>query len=152
MKEHLGDALDVLCVTIAEADATIDVEPLPLARGDARLLGLAIQNLIGNAVKFCGPEPPEVHVSGRTACDRRVIEVADNGIGVAPDQLQRIIQQFVRLHPRAVYVGTGLGRSICQKIIANHGREITAAPRPGGGTTFRLSLPTDASPARAGDA
>ncbi len=96
------------------------------------------QNLIGNALKYCQRERPEVHVSATPAGDHWVFSVRDNGIGIEPQYFERIFQMFKRLHTREQYSGTGIGLALCQKIVARHRGRIwvESQPRPG----FQLSI------------
>jgi signal transduction histidine kinase len=97
---------------------------LPTINGDSTQLTQLLQNLIGNAVKFRGELPPEIRI---TACDADKywrVEIQDNGIGIAPEFFDRIFVIFQRLHSKEDYPGTGIGLSICKKIVERHGGEI----------------------------
>jgi chemotaxis family two-component system sensor kinase Cph1 len=99
-----------------------------------------LQNLIANAVKFRSEEPPHVEVSARALDGERVeISVADNGIGVPPEQSERIFEPFQRA--AAGHEGTGIGLAVCARIVATHRGRIWAEPRKEGGTVFRFTLP-----------
>jgi chemotaxis family two-component system sensor kinase Cph1 len=99
------------------------------------------QNLIGNAIKFRGSEPPRVHVSARRNGDGWTFSVRDNGIGIAPEYAKRIFILFQRLHSREKYAGTGIGLAICQKIVERHGGHIWVESELGKGATFYFTLP-----------
>ena len=99
------------------------------------------QNLVGNAIKFRGEAAPVVRISAVEDEHFWTISVADNGIGIAPEYFQRIFIIFQRLHARTKYEGTGIGLSICKKIVERHGGQITVTSEPGQGTTVILMLP-----------
>jgi len=99
------------------------------------------QNLIGNAIKFRGSEPPHVHLSASRNGDRWTFSVRDNGIGIAPEYARRIFILFQRLHSREKYAGTGIGLAICQKIVERHGGDIWVESELGRGATFYFTLP-----------
>jgi len=129
----------------------IAVDPLPPVVGDVVLLRQVIDNLIGNALKYTPPgQQPRVHVTGREEESGWVhVEVADRGIGIPDGQHESIFDSFHRAHRGAGYPGTGLGLTICQRIVHRHGGTIGARPNPGGGTRFWLTLPAATSTVRA---
>ncbi len=99
------------------------------------------QNLISNALKFCGDRPPNVHVSAKREAGDWVFSVADQGIGIDPEHYDRIFQLFQRLNPRGEYPGTGLGLAICKTIVNRHGGRIWVESQSGRGTIFFFTLP-----------
>ncbi|GAA4677394.1 ATP-binding protein [Nocardioides nanhaiensis] len=114
--------------------------PLPTLRGDRAQLRQVFANLLANAVKYVVPgEDPHVEVSGTQDAATTTISVHDRGVGIPPDQLALIWAPFHRAH--ADYPGTGLGLAICRTIVERHDGRVEAAPRPGGGTTFAVTLP-----------
>jgi CheY-like chemotaxis protein/nitrogen-specific signal transduction histidine kinase len=135
-------ALSNLEARIESSGASVTFpETLPMVRGDSTLLAALFQNLIGNAIKFQGDDPPVVDVT----CVRREalweLRVTDNGIGIEPQYAARVFVIFQRLHARDRYEGTGIGWALCRKIVEFHGGEITVAPIPGPGTTIAFTLP-----------
>ena len=120
--------------------------PSKPAVGDPTQLSQLFQNLIGNAIKFRGESPPRVRVHAEQKNGEWIFSVADNGIGISPEHHDRIFIIFQRLHGRSRYPGTGIGLSICKKIVERHGGRIWVDSRPGQGTTFHFSLP-QATPA-----
>ena len=136
-------ALLNLQVALAEASATVTVDgPLPTVEGDENELVRLFQNLIGNAVKYRTPDRAPVVAVGCAREDGRwVFHVRDNGIGIAPEHRERVFGIFQRLHRRDEYEGTGVGLAVCKKIVEHHGGAIWVDAAPGGGSTFRFSLP-----------
>ncbi len=101
------------------------------------------QNLIGNAIKFHGDVPPEVHVGARKKRSDWLFSVADNGIGIDRQYEDKIFAVFQRLHKQGRYPGTGVGLAICKKIVERHGGRIWFESEPGNGSTFYFSLPAE---------
>jgi len=131
---------------IADANATVTRESLPVIQADARQLHQLFQNLVANAIKFGRPGvPPEVHVTARPHATGWTFAVIDNGIGIEPQYLDRIFVLFQRLHSRAEYPGTGIGLAICKKIVERHEGSIAVHSTPGHGTTFEFTLPARAT-------
>jgi len=98
------------------------------------------QNLIGNAVKFHGQEPVQVDISAKRKDGDWVFAIRDNGIGIAPEQRERIFLIFQRLHHRSEYPGTGIGLALCHRIVERHGGRIWVESEVGKGSTFYFTL------------
>jgi len=141
LEAALEQATANLRAAIADADAALTHEPLPTVLGDETQLTQLLQNLIGNAVKFHGTQPPQIHVGARRQAESWIISVRDNGIGIDPDYADRIFLIFQRLHTRAQYDGTGIGLAMCRKIVERHGGRIWLESTPGSGSTFSFTLP-----------
>jgi PAS domain S-box-containing protein len=140
VRVDLGDAVTEAIQNLARgietSGAVIAVDPLPPVCGDVGHLVRVFQNLIGNALKYRGEERPEIHVSADRRGREWVIRVRDNGIGIAPEQYQRIFQLSTRLHGREI-PGTGIGLAVCKKIIERAGGRIwVESGGPGSGSTF----------------
>jgi signal transduction histidine kinase len=130
-----------LKVALEESGAAITHEPLPRVLSDSVQLTQVFQNLLGNAIKFRGAEPPRIHVRAEQRDNEWVFSVRDNGIGIDPKDFERLFIIFQRLHTRQEYEGTGMGLAICKKILERHGGRIWVESAPGKGTTFWFTLP-----------
>jgi signal transduction histidine kinase len=137
----LQQSLDNLQVTMEESGAVVTHDSLTTVMADDLQLGQLFQNLIGNAIKFHGEEPPRVHVSARPGGNGWIFSVRDNGIGIAPEYAERIFIIFQRLHSREEYPGTGIGLAVCKKIVECHGGRIWVESELGKGATFYFTLP-----------
>jgi light-regulated signal transduction histidine kinase (bacteriophytochrome) len=139
----VSSALTSLKSIITEAQAAVEISgQLPVVEADAPLLGSLFQNLIGNGLKYRRDEVrPEITVG----CDDRGAEwafwVRDNGIGIEPQYHEQIFHLFKRLHPRDRFHGTGIGLTICQRVVERHGGRIWVESVPGKGSTFWFTLP-----------
>ena len=147
----LDEALLYLQPAIAEAGAQVRIGggwPRVFASPD-EILRL-LQNLIGNALKFrVDGRTPEVAVSSEAVDGEWRVSVADNGVGILPEQIGRLFQVFQRLQSRASYEGSGIGLALCRKITEHHGGRILAESAGEGlGSTFRVSLPIGAEETR----
>ncbi len=138
----LAKALENLQLSIKEKNAVVTHDPLPMTYGDSGQLTQVFQNLIDNAVKFRSGEPPRIHISARIEGGECICLVQDNGIGIAPEYLNRLFLLFQRLHTIKEYPGTGLGLAICKRIVERHGGRIWVESRPGKGSTFYFRIPT----------
>jgi signal transduction histidine kinase len=141
LEQVLADALANLTVSIEEAKAEISHDPLPVVQGDEVQLLQLFQNLIGNALKFRRETPVRIHVGARREGDQWLISVTDNGIGIEPQYAERIFMIFQRLHTREQYPGTGIGLSVCKKIVERHGGRIWVEPAPTSGSVFKFTAP-----------
>ena len=126
---------------IRETGAIVSREQLPTVTADPTLLAQLFQNLIGNAIKFHGEQPPRVHVSARDMGPAWEFHVQDNGIGIDPKHAGRLFVIFERLHNQDKYPGTGIGLAICKRVVERHGGAIWFDSEPGKGTTFHFTIP-----------
>jgi len=141
LNETLQRLIEDLEPTITETGAKITVDPLPVVTARPSQMLQLFQNLLTNAMKFRGDQPPEVRVSAEQQGDGHVFTVRDNGIGLEPRYAAQIFKVFQRLHPRGRYPGTGIGLAICKKIIEQHGGKIWVESELGRGAAFRFSIP-----------
>ncbi|MDA0185411.1 ATP-binding protein [Solirubrobacter phytolaccae] len=131
---------------IEDSGAEVLVEgELPVVQGDASLLRLVFQNLIGNAIKFRAEAAPRVEISAEREGEEWRFRVADNGIGIDPEYAERIFVIFQRLHPRSQYEGTGIGLAMCRKVVEYHGGKmwLDTGSTTGSGSTFYFTLPAE---------
>lgn len=128
--------------SVLDADkARITHDELPvIAVSETRLMQL-FQNLISNALKFRSKKTPEIHIGAVKKGDEWVFSVKDNGIGIEPQYHERVFQIFQRLHSKEEYSGTGIGLSICRKIVLNWGGRIWVDSELGKGSTFYFTIP-----------
>jgi signal transduction histidine kinase len=137
-------ALHDLGERVREAGAEVEVGPLPTVLADAGQVQQLFQNLLSNALKFHAPDQaPEVRVSAERMDGDGMwrIAVADNGVGIAAADQQRVFEVFRRLHTREEYEGTGIGLAVVQRIVERHGGRVWLESAPGEGTTFYFTLP-----------
>jgi signal transduction histidine kinase len=151
------EVISDLAVRVEETGGQVKVGALPVIEASPNQMRQLFQNLLGNALKFCGEERPLIKVSGRKVdppppeedvTNESCVEilVKDNGIGFDEKYLDRIFLPFQRLHGRSHYEGTGMGLAICRKIVERHGGTITAKSIPGKGATFIVLLPVKQKP------
>jgi light-regulated signal transduction histidine kinase (bacteriophytochrome) len=98
------------------------------------------QNLIGNAIKFRSQEAPRIYVTAGYKDDEWAFSVKDNGIGIEEQYRGRIFDLFQRLHSKG-YSGTGIGLSVCKRIVERHGGKIWLESEIGKGSTFYFTIP-----------
>jgi light-regulated signal transduction histidine kinase (bacteriophytochrome) len=128
--------------SIEESNAEITHDPLPQIYGDETRLAQLFQNLIGNAIKFREKDvPPRIHISSERKEKECLFGVHDNGFGISPEFHDHIFVIFQRLHTREEFAGTGLGLSVCKKIVERHGGRIWVESQTGQGSTFYFTLP-----------
>lgn len=135
------EARQNLRVAIDESEAELTVGDLPTVHGDPRQLVQLLQNLLTNAIKYAGDDPPRIDVSAEHSGGQWLITVSDDGIGIDPDQTEQVFELFERLHGQEAYAGTGIGLTVAQKIVTRHGGDIWVESEPGGGSTFSFTLP-----------
>jgi light-regulated signal transduction histidine kinase (bacteriophytochrome) len=141
-EEALNAALANLRAAIEESGAVVTHGALPAITTDDTQLALVFQNLLGNAIKYRGPETPHVHVSAAKNGNKELIfSVRDNGLGIDPQYFERIFVLFQRLHGRTEFKGTGIGLAICKKIVERLGGRIWVESQPEKGSTFYFALP-----------
>jgi light-regulated signal transduction histidine kinase (bacteriophytochrome) len=141
-EDVLNDTLELLAESIAEKGATVTHGRLPVIKAHRCELGHVFQNLVSNALKFARDDSPlRVHIAAVRQDSGWCFTVADNGIGVDPAMADEVFEPFRRLHPRDAYAGTGIGLSICKRIVAQYGGRIWVQPGPDAGSLFCFTVP-----------
>jgi light-regulated signal transduction histidine kinase (bacteriophytochrome) len=126
---------------IAASGATVEIGALPVVKGEESLLVAVFQNLLSNALKFRGEQPPRIAVSARRDGEVWLFSVTDNGIGIEPEFADRIFVIFQRLHGKDSYPGTGIGLAMCRKIVEYHGGRMWLDTTMTEGSRFFFTLP-----------
>lgn len=134
-------ALEFLRRPIEETGAKISFGGLPVVHANEGQLLRLFQNLIGNAIKYRGPNTPEIHISARGDAADWVFAVRDNGIGIDPQSRHRVFEIFQRLEGSSRREGTGVGLAICKQIVESHGGRIWVDSLSGQGATFFFTIP-----------
>lgn len=155
LNQIMEDVKRSLSEMIASSEAVIDCPTLPAIRVIPLQMHQVFSNLINNAIKFRKPkERPYIKITAELISEENIeeevalpkrkywkISVTDNGIGFEKIYGEKIFELFQKLHGKEAYSGTGIGLSICKKIIQNHKGLINANSQPGIGTTFNIYLP-----------
>lgn len=143
LQATMAAVLEELAPALDEANATVQIDELPRLVGSEPLIRQLLTNLVGNAVKYRDPaRAPHVQVRGRRHGNKIRIDVEDNGIGIAPDDQEKVFQLFQRLHAQtSAYRGSGIGLAICKRIVEFHGGRIWVTSAPGSGSTFSFEVP-----------
>jgi signal transduction histidine kinase len=150
VKLSLSDAIE-------RNNAIIKTEHLPKVNAVPFQFSQLFINLIGNAIKYKKEDVhPQIHISSKIVSaaelqftqdiltgDYLQLSIRDNGIGFEAEYREKIFELFKRLHPKEKYSGTGIGLSICKKIVYNHNGFIKAESEPGKGSSFHIFLPSD---------
>lgn len=141
MEEVLDEVKRALKFNIEEKQAIIRSGELPTIFGDRVHIVQLIQNLVGNAIKYNKNKGAMVEISCTNQGANYQFEIADNGIGIAPQYREKVFIIFQRLHSRYEYEGTGIGLAICKKIVDSLGGKIWIEDSPLGGTKFCFTIP-----------
>jgi len=136
-----ADVVANLDGAVRQTGATVAVESLPSVRGSHSALVQLFQNLIGNAIKFHGDEPPVVRISSSRESSGHVVRVTDNGVGIEPEHREAVFRVLHRLAKSRQLPGSGIGLAICKKIVESHEGRIWVESAPDGGATFLVWLP-----------
>jgi signal transduction histidine kinase len=142
MAQPLKQAMNNLKMNIEETHANITYDDdLPAVKMEPALMTQLFQNLIANAIKFKGKNPPQVHVRAYKEGNDWVFCVKDNGIGISETFFDKIFVVFYKLHIKSECPGSGIGLAICKRIVEHHGGRIWVESKEGHGSTFFFSIP-----------
>lgn len=140
LNQIFRQATEILELAIEDSSATVTSDQLPTVQGYSAHFVQLFQNLISNALKYCGERPPRVHVSFRKLDGAWEFAVADAGIGIDVKYHRQIFGVFKRLHGRAI-PGTGVGLAICERVVQRYGGRIWVESAPDQGATFYFTVP-----------
>jgi len=141
MKNIIEDVLANLAVTIDDEKANMSVGDMPTIKADCSQMMQLIQNLVGNAIKFRGKDPPRIEISAKRGKGEWIFSVSDNGIGIDSKYFERIFVIFQRLHAGDAYPGTGIGLALAKKIVQRHSGRIWIESEVGKGSIFYFTIP-----------
>jgi PAS domain S-box-containing protein len=141
------DCNDVLAQTlanlegvIAQSGAIVTSEPLPVVIAEEVMLRQVFQNLIANSIKYRSRETPRIHIAAVQDREGWLFSVKDNGIGIDPKDAERIFGMFKRLHGPDI-PGTGIGLTLCKKVVERNSGRIWVESEAGLGATFKFTIP-----------
>lgn len=139
-RQAVTDAMLNLKVAIEESGASVECGELPTLKAEHSQITQLFQNLIGNAIKYSN-SPPKVVISCQKNGEEWQFSIADNGIGIKPKFHRKVFEMFQRLHARGTYEGTGIGLSLCRKIVSRHGGGRIWIESPDIGTIVHFTIP-----------
>lgn len=137
----LRDVLSNLEAAIKESQVVVNCMEMPTISADVRQLRQLFHNLIGNAIKYRGDRPPEIHITAERGPREWMFAVIDNGIGVDERHHDRVFAIFQRLHTPDEYPGTGIGLAICKRVVERHAGRIWLESELGKGSRFYFTIP-----------
>ena len=135
----IGQMKENLSTQIADANANLIIDELPVVNADPTQMSQLFQNLVSNGLKFNIGKTPTVTIQVKTEKDLWHFTVTDNGIGIPKEYSDKIFAMFQRVHSQ--YRGTGIGLAICKRIVEHHGGAIWFESEENKGTTFHFTLP-----------
>jgi two-component system CheB/CheR fusion protein len=136
----LAKTLANLQAVIAQSGAIVISEPLPTVVGEQVMLMQVFRNLIANSIKYRSQATPKIHIAARRDAQEWLFSVQDNGIGIAPQDAERVFGMFKRLHGPDI-PGAGIGLALCKKVVERHGGRIWVESEAGQGATFKFTIP-----------
>ncbi|NEQ31293.1 MAG: GAF domain-containing protein [Leptolyngbya sp. SIO4C5] len=141
LSKLLNFVLEDLESKIAETQAQIRSEPLPIVLGDETYLRLLFQNMIDNAIKYRGSSAPQIRISASLTGNWWHISIHDRGIGIEQQHLEAIFEPFRRIYTKTQQAGSGIGLATCKRIVDRHGGHIWAESKRQEGSVFHFRLP-----------
>jgi light-regulated signal transduction histidine kinase (bacteriophytochrome) len=136
----LAKTLLNLQAAIAQSGATVTADALPRVVAEEVMLMQLFQNLISNSIKYRGKQAPRIHVSAERDLEGWVFTVRDNGIGIDPQDAERVFGMFKRLHGSEI-PGTGIGLALSRKVVERQGGRIWVESEAGRGAAFKFTIP-----------
>jgi light-regulated signal transduction histidine kinase (bacteriophytochrome) len=141
MNEVMADVKMILKTSMTAAGATLIIEELPIITANILMATQLLQNLVSNAIKYKEADvKPIVNIRCTQKTGEWEFSVQDNGIGVPEGYEEKIFEVFHRLHTKQEYSGTGIGLSICKKIVEKFGGKIWAEPNIASGSVFKFTI------------
>jgi PAS domain S-box-containing protein len=141
----VDDALELLASSVADSGAEITCDDLPVVIGDGAQIAQLFQNLLSNSIMYHGDNQPRIGIWAESSSTEWIVSVKDNGIGIDREHHDKIFDVFHRLHSEREYPGTGIGLSVCRRIVQRHGGRIWIDPETAEGTVVRFALPLPAT-------
>jgi len=141
MNEVVKNVINNLSAKISETQTEITHDKLPIVKGDEPQLIQLIQNLCQNAIKFMSKENPKIHIGCTREEKGWCFSVKDNGLGIDKQYHENIFMIFQRVYPKDAYEGTGVGLSVCKRIVERHNGQIWVESELGKGATFYFTIP-----------
>ena len=138
--EVVAELRETFSPRVGEVGGSLTAGSMPRVLGVRPQLARALQNLISNGLKFRSEAAPAVHVAAEREGARWRISVQDNGLGIAAEDISRVLEPFQRLHSQDEVPGTGLGLAVVKRIAEIHGSDVTISETPGGGTTVSFTI------------
>ena len=141
LAHELGEVEKNLRHVIKESGAVITCDALPEVEGSSVQLMRLLQNLVINAIKYQpAGHVPRLHLGVVEEDAQTVFYLRDNGLGIQAEFIEEVFEPFRRLHTWTSIQGTGLGLSVCRKIVEGHNGRIWASSSIGNGTTISFTL------------
>lgn len=141
LEQMFRQLISKLELPIQESGAEITHDPLPTIKANRVQMRQLFQNLLLNAIKYRSRRPLKIHIHATSGEAGWVFSVQDNGIGIDPNEHDRVFNIFQKLHSKSEYPGAGIGLAICKKIVGRHGGRIWVESQPDRGSTFHFTLP-----------
>ncbi len=136
----IDEIVEEMKIHIEENNVTIVADGLPVVPAYPVRIRELFQNLIENAIKYRGESDPTISISCKEEPDGYLFSVRDNGRGIEEEYHERVFKEFERLHTQEEIEGSGLGLSICRKVVEAHGGKIWVESQPDHGSTFKFMV------------
>ncbi len=140
MTEVLKTVALVFKDQLTSTNGKLIYDNLPAVIAEKSQMISLVQNLVGNAIKYKGETAPVITIRGKEKEKEWLFEVEDNGIGIPPGSAEQVFNIFQRLHSKNEFEGTGIGLSICKKIVEGYGGRIWITPASVNGSIFHFSI------------